>query len=270
MLKRLGLIITLLLFLLTLSPTLGFAQSDLAGVAAMARYFPADTVFFAATRTDEDFLSLLDTLQQPIFQSAEAAGAPSAGASLSETLNLGLANINTTLDGVMGWLGDYAAIGSTAQGFEPATVTPAQGFYAVIEIADRAGAEAFFVSVLSLSPFNFARSEEGSFTIFASDLPGGTGIAISDDLLLIYPQIGGLPQLIRDTQLDFNPDYQAAVGALPADSYNVLAYIDPTPFAQNVPLDPTGKRTLESAPLALGFTMLDDRTFAIELGAASA
>ena len=31
-----------------------------------------------------------------------------------------------------------------------------------------------------------------------------------------------------------------------------------------MPLDPSGKRTLESAPLALGFTMLDDRTFAID------
>jgi hypothetical protein len=245
--------------LLLLLPTLVLAQGDLEGVAAMARYFPANTVVFTAVRTDEAFLDQLDSLLQPAFQMAEATG--TSATSLREALNMGLANANTDLDTLMAWLGDYAATGATPQGLQSTGSTPAQGFYIAVEVADRAGAEAFLESAL---PSGYASTQEDDFTLFTNDASGAPNVAVSDDLLLVYPAGEALPTLTREARLDSSSDFQTAIGALPAGNYSLLIYSDASAMAQGVPLDPGGNLTFDTAPLAVGFTILDGRTFTID------
>ena len=245
MFKQLGLVMIVLLLL----PTLALAQNLPTGVAAMARYFPANTVFFAAVRTDDDFLKLLDSLSQPAFQMAQAAGQPVT--SLSQSLNMLLGEMNTNLDTVKAWLGDRAAIGATPAALASGSDTTLQGVYAVVEVTDAAGAEAFMKSAL---PSFYRTQKQGDYTVFTNSGAPTTSatIAISANLMVIYVGNGSIPLSADGTSLESNADFQAAVGALSAGPYFSVLYADPSVIAQHVPLEPTGKMTLEYCPTGRG------------------
>jgi hypothetical protein len=88
---------------------------------------------------------------------------------------------------------------------------------------------------------------------------------VRDDLLLIYPTTLGMPTRTREAPLASNDQYLVAVDALPADDYNVIAYVDTPAFLTTAILSDVDLEVLAgAAPLAVGFTILDGRTFVID------
>jgi hypothetical protein len=252
MFKRLALIIVILLLL----PTLGYAQDELPGISAMARYFPANTVVFGALRTDENFVDQIVAYTQSTLDMAAMAGAPVT--SVEDELNKALATVDTDFETVMAWLGDAAAFGVTADAMQPGS-DMTDDVYFVVEIDDRAEAESFLKGIM---PQGTVESTEGDYTLYTIAAPQiGTTFAIGDDLLLIYPSTIALPLLTREARLDSNADFLRAMGALANAPYNVVAYVDPRPFGEQIPVDGTGNMTLSTAPLALGWSNIDSTTF---------
>ncbi|MCK6577860.1 MAG: DUF3352 domain-containing protein [Anaerolineae bacterium] len=250
--------LNLALVLLTLLPSLALAQDERPALTDLARVMRADTFLYVAMRTDEEFLALLESLTQPLVDLANAGGQPTP--SLRDSLNQGLASANTDLDSVMAWLGDTAALGMTASAVMPDVPPGADGGAVILaaQIDDRAAAEAFFVLAL---PDTSPPVRQGSMTVYELD-GAPSGMAITDDLIVVYTSTPN-PLLTRDAKLDSSPAFQNAVDALPADAYNVLVYADPRWATSAEPIEAFAQ-PLETAPLAVGFTVLDDRSFVID------
>lgn len=235
-----------LFFLLAvlLNLTLVRAQDDVSG---MAGYFPANTVFFAATRTDEGFLDWLDKISN--VNAFTSAPVPT----LRDMLNDALKNANTDLDTLMAWMGDYAAFGV------PGGDNPyGQEAYTILEIADRAGAEAFFESNMVS---DYTKTSDAEYTIISSQ-SRDPSVAINDTLAVVYSTTFGFPLRTREARLDTSAAYKKVTGELPADAYNVLLYADPSLAIQDAdfPSD-----ILPTGAIALGLTILDNRTYVIDV-----
>ncbi|MBL8132496.1 MAG: DUF3352 domain-containing protein [Anaerolineae bacterium] len=247
-----------MLLLLTLLPSLALAQDERPALTDLARVMRADTALYVAMRTDEEFLTLLESLTQPLVDLANASGQPSP--SLRDALNQGLAAANTDLDSVMAWLGDTAALGATAGAVLPDVPPGAAGGAVILaaQIDDRAAAEAFFASALPDAP---PPVMQGGMSIYEGAGSNG-GMAITDDLIVVYTSTPN-PLLTRDAKLNSSGSFQSAIDALPADAYNLLVYADPRWVTAAEPIEAFAQ-PLQSAPLAVGFTLLDDRSFVID------
>lgn len=266
MVKRWAFLIVLLLV-----PSLAFAQGTPPDVSALAGYFPADTLIFAAIRTDEGFLDDVLSMSQSAIDAANSAGASAVTSltnggeapvtSIEDEINNALATLGTDFDAVQAWLGDSAALGITSAAMTAMSGGMTEGVYFVIEIADRDGAEAFLKSAL---PAGSGESTEGDYTVFSVEAQPnqqvGTTLALSDDLLLVYPSSMANPLLTREARLDSSGSFQQVVGALANAPYVALLYVDPRPAGSSFPLDPSGEVTLTTAPVALGWTYDDSST----------
>ncbi len=238
----------LLLFLLLalfLNFTIVHAQDDVSGMAA---YFPYDTMLFAATRTDEGFLDLLNNLSNV----TELSGVPFPTLRTQIDDLLREVDAKTDLDTIMSWLGDYAAFGILPG------ADAVDDFYFVLEIEDRAVAESYFESVL---PSDYTKETDATYTTFSSG-SGDGNIAIDDTLALIYPDTVGLPLRTREARLNSNATFQQIIAELPADLYNVLLYADPSIITEGAEIPPG---ILPDGALAAGLTILDDSTYVIDL-----
>lgn len=189
--KRLFVIVTLLLALVGVPAVI---QAQDVNPARLAQYFPADTQFYAAVRTDDAFITTLDGIIGGLRDKLPAAlNVPKLG--LRDAINMGLANGNLTLDDVRAWLGDTAAFGindltETAQAGR--TTTDTTGYF-IVEITDKAAAEAFFKTIPGFTD-SMVASEEAGYTVYRrTDQPKYGYLALNDTLLILGVNTAELP-----------------------------------------------------------------------------
>lgn len=271
----------LVLFLLVM--TLLGVSVPLAGAQSiapvdMAQYFPADTEFFFAMRTDDGFIDELDAIVADVRAKIPAEfGVPPV--SLSALLDQALAEEGTSRAELRTWLGDGLAFGmsgletladSDFTNDEEAVVTVA------LQINDAAAFEAFIMTLPDNELDQATRTEENGVIVYRSpegESPQGV-LAIGSDVVVFRVNSMDMPLALGAT-LDGNATFSQMTGALPAPSYNMIGYVDLQAFMAAA-MESAEEADME-ALLALGFdpanvggfafgaTILDGRSFTIDL-----
>ncbi|GAB4548943.1 MAG: hypothetical protein OHK0023_12660 [Anaerolineae bacterium] len=238
-------------------------------VTRLARFYPRDTTFYISLRTDEAYIQELDAILQKVI--SKIPGVPAI--KLPELLRQAASNAGLDYDAdVRSWLGNSAAfgIGNLNNLFDQdrqndsATVA-----LLTVEITDQAKAIAFFERFVGQAS---TKSEEGGITIF-DDNNSDAVLAIAADTLFLGTEAGFRSTLLRDTKLDQVPLFTELVAALPAENYNVIAYLDlnaiiagltaamPAAMVNQMNLSLVGA---SAQIMTMGATVLDGRTLTLD------
>lgn len=271
------------LFVMTLLLTLavvGFAPITAQSVDTdHAEFAPAETLFFATLRTDDGYIDTLDGLALDMLNQIEAAippellaqaGLPETTAPLRDALDaagfeLAGADFETVF---RSWLGDSASIAIT--------VPDAMGDPGILIVADITNAQAtenFMIEQIIADETDlYERTEENGFVVYRST-EINTYTAIGEDRLFIASMDEMLP---LDGPLSDNltgqAQFTATLDAMPAESYNILAYLNANAAARLSLNLATGEEpsaetteTLENlGGAAIGATILDGRSLTID------
>jgi len=276
--KKLVLIAALMLLALGAYVLPAAAQED---VSALAGYFSADTLVYASFRTDDAFIDTMDALVAKIGSALPGGMMPG---SLKEVLDQAATMFTpggTFASTIRPWLGDSAAIGVNS--FAPQTAqNPKPPVTIAIAITDQDKAEAFFEILLTAE--RYALSEGDGYTLYSPKNTGSSDpyVVFRSDVILITSDenlaaAGGVP----DAPLSEKDAFSTALGLLPADQYNAVAYIDtPALFGLVMPTAMAMSRSASSAspmngmftsllsvlkPQAIGVTLLNDRSLVLDV-----
>ncbi|MCU0499937.1 MAG: DUF3352 domain-containing protein [Anaerolineae bacterium] len=233
------------LVLLLLSVQGLFAQTEVNAFEA-AQYFPSETAFFAAVRLDDPYIDQLDGVINFVATGLNDFGVPN----LTIRQALQMSGFPFDTDTLLAVLGDYAAVGITL--LEDNNPDPNLTYF-VIQLADPEGARQLLRENLPM-----AEETDTGFVL------GEAAFNLTDDLLIISDSSANLTTLPTDT-LANDPDFQNALGKLPAPGYNVGAYVNLNRLPQ-VPNELGALLTAYSAAgnAIFGLTILDNRTYVID------
>jgi protein-disulfide isomerase len=241
-LARLLAVVPLIALTFVLSPIPSAAQStdteaappDLGAMAALAAYVPHDALAFGAIRADAGYIETLSG----IFASALDAlpeGALPAQPTLTQLLDMATVQLFGVdfVNGVRPWLGDAAgfAVGrldaQIDENFSNDNETPLALYF---QVADRAAAEAFVDDFVSrrFAAGAMERADEAGYRLYRPTVDTLSAfILLRDDLLVIAGVESMLPlDGPPANSLATNPYFVETTALLPADSYNVFAYVD--------------------------------------------
>jgi hypothetical protein len=260
----------LLLVLLALS---GLSMPALAAtpeaLTALASYFPADTVVFAALRTDDGYIEELDALLQRVGHVIPDAVPPVSLPFLLNVASMDSLGVSFQ-EGFRSWLGDTAAFGVLS--LEELMFDEAPGVLLAIEITDRTAALEYIERSLE-GASGFEKSREHDYQIFNSEQQS-VAIAVNDDVLLISTSIDDLALDGDFSRLSADDGFVTSLTNLPAPDYNILLYMN-TPELQASNLNMMRQRGVESPLLemsanaigasVIGFTLLDERSLTIDV-----
>lgn len=244
----------------------------------LAQYFPAETEFFIAMRTDDGVIDELDAILADVRAKIPAEfGVPPV--SLSALIDQSLAEDGTSRAEVRTWLGDGLAFG--ASGLDVLLDDDPSNdediiFTIALYINDAAAFEEFILNLPNNELDQASRTEEGGLVIYrtneSSDEPGI--LIIGSDVAMLSVNTNSMAFALAAT-LDGNADFNEMTSALPAPSYNMIGYVDlQTVMAiamQNA--DAEGIEAMTNMGLdpeniggfAFGATILDGRSFTIDL-----
>ncbi|HEX2619838.1 MAG TPA: DUF3352 domain-containing protein, partial [Phototrophicaceae bacterium] len=236
------------------------------GVLSMAQYFPAETPLLYTMRTDEAYIDDLDQLLKATVGSAPLpsdVSIPTLRQALEEVLGQG----DVTLDQIYAWLGDTVAVGITS--IEP-DGGQAKGYF-VQQITDSAALETFITSLMAAHNVEVETTTEGDYTVLTAPSPDTndlTKILIGDDLAIILSPGTDTPAFPLASSLLDSDKYQKATASLPADSYDIAFYIDPSSYITPPQLDELsifGINASTFLPVMIGFTRLDQYSLVIDV-----
>jgi hypothetical protein len=192
------------------------AQDEATSPLDMAQYVPADVLTFGAARIDEAYFEALDTvygLISPVV-SPVTGGAPS---SLMEALDMSLQASELTTAELLAAFGDYASLSVLSS--DAMTGETDARFMAAVE--DRAAVEAI-LEKLDLSE----DGTDGDYTLYSIPTDSTAVVALSDSWLILYPTTyASVPEVAVADSLSADATFQQAMTALPAESYNVVGYL---------------------------------------------
>jgi hypothetical protein len=259
MLKRLS---TALLLLLTLGVFAPLSSAISAGgIQDMARYFGDDYQFFVAIRTDDGYVDALNGVINRILPNLPASlvGSLPPSLDLRQFVSIpapGNARI-LNYDDLRAFVGGAMALGiRDVNKLEGANQAEA-GIMFAMQVTDRAALEA----ALNLS--TIPAIDAGPFSV--RSLPNDTVLALTDDLLMVANESAGtLPPIF--TGLEATAGYQQTVGALPADGYNIVVYVN-AKSAIDTARQPVPSEFAEFFPdhVAVGATILDGVTLTLDI-----
>ncbi len=217
--------ITLVVFLaVVLALTLSVSASELSAVedlTALARYAPEDSVLFAATRIDDEFINTVQASQNRMNELLSQL-MPFSG----DTEQLDIRDIldqaamqgfgGNFAEAVRPWLGDHMAMAIDAVG------TGEPGVVIAVEITDKAAA----LAALQSAP-NAPAPTEGpnGFTIFADSNTGNGVVAVGEGIILITNIFDSIPQE-RPASLAESDVFRNTLSQLPEPAYWGVAYLD--------------------------------------------
>lgn len=274
-------------------------QPSLAELTRTAQFAPADTLIYLTLRTDRAYYETLDRMLSPIMVRGGLISPDSGGilAFLNEQLAQAEQQFSNlpagrTLDNLFfDWAGPTLSFIVPPP---PSILEPVSSL-TVIEVSQRAGAEAFVrQSMLD----RFIAEREGYIEEALMD-----GILIypnedfffenfsrfhyvSDSFILESPRrelIEGFLSPTRETRLAQTDGFNAVLNALPAQQYNVMGYLNLSPLlaqiydlaVRNDALPPSVIERIDRDALfaalgaqGLGGTIFDERVFALDLVAA--
>jgi hypothetical protein len=242
------------------------AQAD---VESMAALMPNDSVFFFALRTDDNYIELLDSLIQKVYDTLPRFTLPSFN--LKQLLDLAA---QQALGGdfqtkVRTWLGDNIAfaIGSPSKLFDRDLSNDTETeILLAIQIVNRAEFEVLFESLAD--PRGYTKASSAAFTDY-EDTRQPILLRVTDTLVLLGTKAGVTSTLNRAAKLNANPQFKQTIGALPESAYNIFAYVNLSELQQLLTtLLPRNQRELlrnVTAPFAIGATILDGRSLVLDI-----
>jgi hypothetical protein len=249
----------------TAENTARLAQADLERMAAL---MPSDSALFFALRTDDNYIELLDSLIQKVYDTLPRFTLPNF--SLKDLLDL-LAQ--QALGGdfqtkIRTWLGDNIAfaVGSPSKLFDMDSRNDTEAeILLAIQIVNRAEFEATFESLADPRGYNKTRSAE--FTDY-EDAQQPILMRVSETLVLLGTKAGVNSTLNRAAKLNANAQFKQTVGALPDSTYNIFAYVNLSelqqPLTMLLPRDQRDLLRTLTAPFAIGATILDGRSLVLD------
>ncbi|MBO9308847.1 MAG: DUF3352 domain-containing protein [Chloroflexi bacterium] len=249
----------------TAENTARLAQADIEGMAAL---MPSDSTFFFALRTDDNYIELLDSLIQKVYDTLPRLTLPSF--SLKQLLDLAA---QQALGGdfqtkVRPWLGDTIAfaIGSLEKLLDADPRNDAQTeTLLAARIVNRAAFEATLESLAD--PRSYSKSRSAEFTDY-EDLQQPLLVRVSETLVLAGTKASVNSALSRAAKLNANPQFKQTVGALPESAYNIFAYANLSELGQFAAFLPREQRDLVrsfAVPFAIGATILDGRSLVLDV-----
>ena len=214
--------LTLVLLVILILPAQARTATELGRLAA---YYPADTVFYAAARTDAGLSETLDGLVARL--GSFVPGALPPGINFSFLLNSVAAELGAdNFDSLRSWLGDTVAVGLYINESVINEINPP--LYITLPLTDSAAALAFITDALTNSGAieDYAVRTDGDFTLFESEFLGDTEIAIGPDVMFLAENLDLVPVFGVQASLADQSNYQSTLSQLPAESYNVVLYVD--------------------------------------------
>ncbi len=242
-----------------------------ADVDTLAALMPNNATVFVAFRTDDGYIQALDGVLQKILAKLPQGMAPSI--SLMQLLDQAAQPLGGDFQtAIRSWLGDNGAfaIGSLDKLLDTdRTNDNDTELVFVLQITNRSEVETLFERLVSASVYNKVSSDAATNYEFTDGSP--LLVSISDELLLLGTATGVSSTLTRDAKLNSNTDFTATIGALPAEGYNILAYLNFANLRQmmEMMLPPSQRSLLEASfiPMALGATILDGRSLVLDFAA---
>ncbi|MGB1286241.1 MAG: DUF3352 domain-containing protein [Aggregatilineales bacterium] len=264
------------LLLLTVMPAGAvFAQVDATqGAPGMARYMPGDTDIFAAFRTDDAYIGELDGVYQRVLTALPEAARAEMPGSLIESIDTSMTN-EGSYEEVREWLGDYAALSLgnlvVTMDDDPGNDSEVE-FLFLLEISNADAFKTYFEDIVMIDSDEFVKSEEADYTLY-SDPAESAYLAVSDNLAILTNN----PEMIAFEQaapLVNDSSYQQSFTTLPESSYNIVFYLDYNALLGGIMTQP-GQADMFAAmgvdlqnirSMVMGFTILDGRSFAMDIG----
>ncbi|MBZ0296334.1 MAG: DUF3352 domain-containing protein, partial [Anaerolineae bacterium] len=260
MAKRLMVLVTVFLSLALLNVVQAVGVDT--GPAALAPYFSADTEMFISLRIDNDFIDELDSLLGSVMAKLPA-DMEIPPVSIRQNLEAALADataqqgVDFSLDALQTWMGDYAAMGVTGiLGQTPNTRT-------VIQIRDRGAAEAFADELIAVNPEDFAytRTTVDGVTRYEQPEKSNAVVLIDDTTMIITDSESENFSM----SLDSSEGFQTTVKALPAESYNILTFINVAAATVESPVP----ELANIASASVGLTILDNHNLTADIALAT-
>lgn len=273
------LVFAILVGMLPLSVVTAASTGDLTSLAA---YLPADTSVFVGLRTDDAFITEIEGLLNLLAARLPAGTIPPVG--LFDLLDMAIAEVmpeGNFQRVVRSWLGDTAVLGvlNLDDAYDPMSLSVEDPpVVLALSVTNRAAAEELVGLLMadSLASGFVERGEEGPFTTYKTvgRQADAASILIGDDVLLVTNSpLGDLLQLPGGSLAD-NEAFIGAFDLLPAESYNILVYVDSQGIIE-AQANQLGDFDPEMAaisrllgmqgPLAMGFTMLDGHVLTMDI-----
>ncbi|MBK8027289.1 MAG: DUF3352 domain-containing protein [Chloroflexi bacterium] len=252
------------------------AATPVSQLTALAEYFPDQTPLFAAVRTDDDYVALLDSVVAKLGAVLPSGSLPVD--SLSGALDMMSQSFDPEGDFesiFRSWLGDTLAAGivdaSTLNERTPSMIIAA-------EITDAALAEEYMMATGALE--RYSREERDGFVLYSpmSRMAGQPFVMFRSDVMLISVEAGNVESGgLQSTPLSASETFTSTLASLPAAEYNGVIYnnlpvilqamMESGEMGQMMDEMPGMYMDMMSAvgPQAYGATILDGRSLTIDL-----
>ena len=268
--KKLALLAALVVLALGVFILPAAAQAQ--DLTPLAGYLPADAPVYVGFRSDDAFISTLDSLASKL--DAVIPGGMMSG-SLQEALD-GLATEiepgGTFATTIRPWMGDTAAFGVYT--LDPSIRQP---YTIVLSIKDRDKAESLVDNLLTTE--EYAVKDGDGYTVYSpkSTLSSQPNYIFRSDVLIatsdkaLVEAGGNLTSKLSDAA-----DFSTAVGLLPESQYNGVIYTNTPALLTSMMEDNVSRRDRQGMemftsmldaikPQVYGLTILDDRSLTIDV-----
>ncbi len=198
------------------------AQERFGTLESLSAYFPKDTMLYAATRTDNNFIASLDRITQTVVsQLPQGILPPQFPTSLSTALDLMMTEAagGTFVNTVRPWLGDTLAVGIYPS-------IRSAGGRIVIKITDAKAARDAVLKTLS----GWTSREVDGHTLLTPTRPDDHNrIAVYADVMIVYSwseDVGPQQVPTVNPNVTTNSYYLTALARLPESNYDMIAFVD--------------------------------------------
>ncbi|MFN8372559.1 MAG: DUF3352 domain-containing protein [Anaerolineae bacterium] len=258
--KKFLLLLTLCVLLLGVLPGAALAAS-VEDLTALASYYPADTVVFAAIRSDAAYLETLNGLLTRIERRTD-----SPIMTIEDMLNQSLSVNNLSFeDDIRPWLGDSIALGvrDLNSRFSP-------GFMIAVDVTDNAA----LAALLDNAAQDSSSGEE--YTQYEFD---GAVLRLYGNVLLVSQTEQMLDDAAEGDRLSDSEDFSATLALLPEPDYNAVIYLQTNEIMDLLREQMAAQAAQTGMDLAMfdqfnvagseavGLTVINDLGFAIDIAA---
>jgi hypothetical protein len=269
------LLITALLILALGALTLPAAAQE-TDLTTMAQYLPADAPVYFGFRTDDAFVGEVDAFLDKL-----GALVPMSFSDMLDDLSDNILPGETFDSLWRPWLGDQGGVGVYdlhGQTFEH----PVPPITIALAITDEDAANAFLTGLQNADRYTSESADDYTLYTPDSSMTSDPYYVVRDDVLLVtgdeaLAEAGGV---LDGDSLSDNPAFGTALDLLPADGYSGIVYVD-TPAIYSMALEDRSMSRMSASdeaamgmvmglfdviqPQAMGLTMLDDRTLALDV-----
>jgi hypothetical protein len=251
------------MLLLGLFPAL-VAATSVEDLTSLAAFYPADTVLFAAVRSDDAYL---ETLNAAISRIQRRVDAPVS--TIQDAINDALDPAGLTFEEhIRPWLGDSIAVG-------------------VRNLDSRFGAQLMITLAVAdpdmlmvwLETAGIEMEDAEEFVEFELE---DAVLRLYDGALVVSQSADLLNEFAEGERLNDSEDFTATLALLPESDYNIVAYVQTSEIMEvlQAQMEANGDETADminmlggfgaSGSQALGFTVLDGNNFVIDIAAHAA